>query len=126
MLLAHLRGLLKPNYPNGIMSVIREELVLQGLAQETEGQHLHKQALMATSMLSVVEPRDRQRSVRAAMDNLRMGTALLRMESYARIVRQFKAHSLEANIAALHMLQHTNVFSILKQTLDKETNDASV
>lgn len=72
MLLAHLRGLLKPNYPNGIMSVIREELVLQGISQETEGRHMYQQALMSTAMLSVVDPKDRQRSVRSAMDNLRM------------------------------------------------------
>ena len=124
MVLAHLRGLLKPNYPNGIYSCIREELVLQAISQETEGRHLHQQALMATSMLDVVDVKDRQRSVRSAMDNLRMGTALLRMESYAKLVQTFKAHSLEANIAALHMLKHTDVFKILEQRLAQETKDA--
>jgi len=120
MLVAHLRGLLRPDYANGVMSVIREELVLQALAQETEGQHLHKQAVMSTSMMDCVAPQDRQRAVRQAMDNLRMGTALLRQEPYAKMVQQFKAHSLEANIAALKMLRHTDTFEILKQTLEKE------
>ena len=123
MLLAHLRGLLKPNYPNGIYSCIREELVLQAISQETEGKHLHQQALMSTSMMDVIDVKDRQRSLRSAMDNLRMGTALLRMESYAKLVRQFKAHSLEANIAALRMLEHTNVFDILETRLKQETKE---
>lgn len=43
------------------------------------------------------------------------------MESYVKIVRQFKAHSLEANIAALQMLKHTDVFKILEDKLTAET-----
>ena len=122
MLLAHLRGLLKPDYANGIYSVISEELVLQAISQETEGRHLHQQAAMSAAMMSAVQPQDRQRSVRMAMDNLRMGTALMRMESYVKMVKEFKTHSLEANIAALQMLRHTDVFDILKSTLEKDTN----
>jgi hypothetical protein len=126
MLMAHLRGLLKPDYPNGAMSIIRENMVLQGLSQESEGQHLYTQALMTSSMITAIEPKDRQRSLRAATDNLRMGTSLMRMEAYAKIVRQFKAHSLEANIAALEMLSHTDVFQILEQNLKRETSHAKL
>jgi hypothetical protein len=121
MLMAHLRGLLKPDYEQGIRSMIREELVLQAVSQEIEGQGLLVNAQMTSSMLPAVEDKSRQRSLRAAMDNLRMGTALMRQEPYYKLVRQIKSHSLEANVAALKMLAHTDVFDILKANLNKET-----
>jgi hypothetical protein len=120
MLLAHLRGLLKPDYPQGIRSMIREELVLQAVSQEVEGQGLMTQAQMTSSMMPAIDEKSRPRSLRMAMDNLRMGTALIRMEPYHKLVRQVKSHSLEANVAALKMLAHTDVFAILKANLNAE------
>jgi hypothetical protein len=126
MILAHLRGLLKPGYSQGVASVIREELVLQALSQETEAHNLLSQAQMTSSMLAAYDPSQRPKMLRQAIDNLRMGSSLLRMESYDKIVRQVKAHSVEANIAAFKLLEHTNVFELLKKTLDKETQNAGV
>lgn len=123
MLMAHLRGLLKPGYTNGYNSVIREELVLQALAQEVEAQGLMTQAQVSASMLEVLRPDARSRAVRSAMDNLAMGTSLLRQEPYARIVRSVKAHSIEANIAAFDVLQSTDIFSKLRDNLKKDEED---
>ena len=120
MLLAHLRGLLKPDYEQGVRSMIREELVLQAISQETEASGLLIQAQMTAAMLPAVEDKSKPRSLRMAMDNLRMGTALARMEPYHKLVQQVKAHSLEANVAALKMLAHTDVFDILRANLNKE------
>lgn len=121
MLVAHMRGLLEPDYKQGVRSMIREELILQALSQEVEGHSLLVQAAMTSSMMPAIEEKSRPRSLRAAMDNLKLGTALLRLEPYSQLVKGIKSHSVEANIAALKMLAHTDVFSILKQSLEKDS-----
>ena len=120
MLQAHLRGLLKPDYANGVSSVLREEMVLQAISQETEGHSLMVNAQMQSSMMNCIAPADRARSLRNAMDNLRMGTSLLRMEPYAKILRKVKAHSVEANAAAFNLLQRTDIFEKLADILKAE------
>lgn len=40
MLVAYLRGLLKPNYPLGIRSLIRENFILQALSREQDAQDM--------------------------------------------------------------------------------------
>lgn len=40
MLLAYLRGLLKPDYPQGIRSIIRENFILQALARELDASEM--------------------------------------------------------------------------------------
>jgi hypothetical protein len=124
MVLAHLRGLLKPDYRNGVSSIIREELVLQAISQEVESQGLFMQANMKTQLL--VSVKDKARTLREAADCLRMGTALLRLEPYDKILRQVKAHSVDANMAAFKLLQKTNVFDILKDLLEKEKKNGLV
>lgn len=51
MLLAHLRGLLKPDYSCGINSVIRESLICNGLSRELEGQTLHHRARVEAQLM---------------------------------------------------------------------------
>jgi len=40
MLVAYLRGLLKPDYPQGLRSIIRENFVLQALARELDANEM--------------------------------------------------------------------------------------
>lgn len=40
MLLAYLRGLLKPDYPQGARSIIRENFILQAISRELDGNEL--------------------------------------------------------------------------------------
>ena len=40
MLIAYLRGLLKPDYPQGVRSIIRENFILQALSRELEANEL--------------------------------------------------------------------------------------
>lgn len=40
MLVAYLRGLLKPDYPQGVRSIIRENFILQALARELDANEL--------------------------------------------------------------------------------------
>ena len=92
--------------------------MLQVVAQETEAQGLLAQAQMKTSLIA--EVKEKQRTLRDAQDCLSMGTALLRMEPYAKILRQVKAHSVDANVSAFKLLEQTNVFDMLRDILRKE------
>ena len=49
MLVAYLRGLLKPDYPNGVNSLIREELILQEISKEQSAESLKFQALVSSA-----------------------------------------------------------------------------
>ncbi len=40
MLVAYLRGLLKPDYPNGDRSIFRENMILQSIAREQEANEI--------------------------------------------------------------------------------------
>jgi len=40
MLVAYLRGLLKPDYPQGVRSVIRENFILQALSRELDAKEM--------------------------------------------------------------------------------------
>lgn len=40
MLVAYLRGLLKPDYPQGLRSIIRENFILQALSRELDAREL--------------------------------------------------------------------------------------
>lgn len=51
MILAHLRGLLEPGYPNGIRSVLRERLILEALSTELAGRFTETR-LMLDGMLT--------------------------------------------------------------------------
>lgn len=54
MMVAYLRGLLKPDYPNGIRSVIRENLVLQALDRELEAQEVVTRISMESNYVSIM------------------------------------------------------------------------
>lgn len=40
MLVAYLRGLLKPDYPNGVRSIIRENFILEALSRELNAREM--------------------------------------------------------------------------------------
>lgn len=54
MLVAYLRGLLKPDYPQGIRSVIRENFILQALARELDAEELLMRVKHEGSFISIL------------------------------------------------------------------------
>lgn len=62
MLLAHLRGLLKPYYEQGVISQGAERMVLRGLASELHAQRLKDLAVAESQNLSLVRDKDRKKA----------------------------------------------------------------
>ena len=56
MLVAYLRGLLKPNYPNGTRSIIRENTVLQALSRELDSQEVLARIANESSYAALMAP----------------------------------------------------------------------
>jgi len=52
MVLAYLRGLLKPDYPMGIRSEIREDLILHALSSELEGDRERDNAMLLQTIVT--------------------------------------------------------------------------
>ena len=79
MILAYRRGLLKPDYPNGVQSRLREEMILQALAAELDAEFFSRVASLAASIWS---PHVAHKSVRkfAKQLNAQLDHAMDRME----------------------------------------------
>lgn len=56
MLVAYLRGLLTPGYPQGVRSIIRENFVLQSLARELEANEVLARSLNESHYASLMKP----------------------------------------------------------------------
>lgn len=56
MLVAYLRGLLKPDYPHGIRSMLRENFILKALGREIESNELIDKVKAESCFASILQP----------------------------------------------------------------------
>ena len=56
MLVAYLRGLLLPDYPNGIRSVVRENFILESINRELGASELVDRVNLEASYASLIKP----------------------------------------------------------------------
>jgi hypothetical protein len=56
MLVAYLRGLLLPDYPNGIRSVIRESFILESINRELGAAELIDRVKLESSYAALIKP----------------------------------------------------------------------
>lgn len=118
MVLAHLRGLLEPDYKNGVRSRIREELVLRAIAREVDAGSFESRAIIEAVCMSAVAPPYRAKLHQDAMQFLTDSNQLFKMLDYESI--EAKRPKLENQrdvqelIAAFNILRETSFF----QTLD--------
>jgi hypothetical protein len=68
MLVAYLRGLLKPTYENGLRSIIREDIILQAVAAEKEAEWEKVKINFESSLLNKVDP-SRVRQLMSSLNN---------------------------------------------------------
>lgn len=72
MLVAYMRGLLKPDYPNGLSSQIREKFILKALSLELEADNLEFYTNVTSSFSSVYDPSQMKEILRNHMDNVKL------------------------------------------------------
>lgn len=53
LVLAYLRGVLKPDYPNGLKSIIRENLIIAAIEREEMSETFSKQLLFFSPLLTM-------------------------------------------------------------------------
>lgn len=74
MLLAYLRGLLKPNYDQGIRSFLRENMIIEALSLELDADYVGKTAQIQASYAPLMKgpaARELIQSQQVTMQNLR-------------------------------------------------------
>jgi hypothetical protein len=54
MLVAYLRGLLKPDYPHGLRSIIRENFILQALSRELDAKEMMARVAHAGTFVTLL------------------------------------------------------------------------
>ena len=69
MVLAYLRGLLKPGYPHGRKSLIREKIVLESLSSEMDSKFLEQSIALGANALSVITAKDSLKGVYSDLSN---------------------------------------------------------
>jgi len=119
MVLAHLRGLLKPDYQHGLRSRIRENVVLIALAREVDAESLGRRAVMEASCMSAVNPASRVKLHRDAMSLLNDSCQMAKLLDYDAIEAKRPKLENERDVQdlmkAFEILRQTDVFDKMEQ-----------
>lgn len=123
MTLAYSRGLLKSGYDYGVKSRLREELLLQVVSQQEEGDQLIDWGRLDIQSLPVIDPNYRQNAYQSAIDRYIQGRALKQLYP-PKQAQQFKTkrheHSDEEMANLFKILKNSKVFSKMDEMLEQE------
>ena len=126
MVLAHMRGLLKPDYPQGMQSWIREKYVLEALEREASGHGFMTRAIIDGASLPVCSPESRQRTYHRAVSFTMQATALLQCAPYDYVLKlseKTQNWSEIKKIASLFkVLKKTNFYEMMHGVLKQTRN----
>lgn len=111
MVLAHLRGLLHPDYRHGVRSRIREELVLRAISREVDAESFQARAIVEAVCMTAVAPAYRAKLHQDAMQFLTDSNMLAKLLDFDVIER--KRPKLENQRDVKELMQ---AFSILRET----------
>lgn len=123
MVLAHTRGLLKPDYPFGNRSVIRENIMLSCLEQETQGHGFLARGIIDASALMVLKHEARSSVLDRAMRYIDQGVALFQFTPYDKVRKMATemkdAGAIKKTITAFRLLKRTDFYSRMHRELKK-------
>ena len=117
-MLAHVRGLIKPDYPHGIKSVIREELILRQISRDVYGESYYHRAIVESNVVSSLNSAQAKDETYKRAANLIMeGAAMRAFYSQKMLDRLKHKEEIEVNqgVAALKILEKSNLFDILNK-----------
>lgn len=108
MVVAYLRGLLKPNLPYGSRSYLSEQLVLEALSYESMADIMHLEVANDFTITNVIQPEARQEH---------LGRAYRRMDRLSQL-RVFDVFRVEQQLAVdptvLHRKRELSTYQIYK------------
>ncbi len=121
MVLAHTRGLLKPDYPFGIRSWIRENTLLNCLEYELQGQGFMARSALEAAVLPVTKVEALARTFSRSVSYLQQGLAMLQYTPYNRILglRQDAngEKEIEKTMTLFKVLKKTDFYDRMARTL---------
>lgn len=118
MILAHTRGLLAPDYPQGIKSWIREQMVLSCLEREVQGQGFLTRSIISAAALPVTEPAAMTRAYVRSMSYVEQAVSLLLGTPYDKWLQERNETSdLEKTGRVFKVLKKTDFYDRMHRTL---------
>lgn len=123
IVLAGLRGLIEPGYEHGANSVVREQVLLQALAREVDGDTFLSRGIIEAMMANVIAPSERSRTYEKAINFLLQGTALKKLEGYKQIrkitISGDKVREMRKMATALMVLKSTDFCERMSKILSE-------
>lgn len=123
MVLAHTRGLLKPDYAFGNRSVIRENLVLSCLERETQAQGFLTRGIVDAVTLPIVKAENRMEWLDRSLRYISQGVALFQFTPYDKVSKMATemrdAGTIKKTIRAFKLLKRTDFYSRMNKVLKK-------
>jgi hypothetical protein len=115
LVLAHARGLIKPDYPHGIKSVIREELLLRQISRDIFGESYYHRAAVEANTLAVVDARSRDEIYKRARSFIMEGAAMKSFYSQTMLDQLQHKDQIEVaqGVSILKILEKSNLFDIM-------------
>jgi len=104
MLLAYLRGLLKPDYPQGTSSIIREELILAALKNEIDVDLIKYQTLITSSFVTLFKHDSASKTMTELFGTVKTIRCLLLNEK-----QEHKPKGIDASIKLYHALDKSGL-----------------
>ena len=111
IILAAVRGLIKPGYDFGVASVIRETLLTRAISREIDGQTLSDRGMLEATIATITAPPYRPASYREAVGYLMQGNALAKLLP-GRSVKKIQLSSNDR----LQIKNAVTMLNLLKQT----------
>jgi len=117
MLLAHLRGLLKPYYDQGIRSIIAERATLMALGAEIQAGYESQLLVMQSSFASLTQGQDAKKLF-SELGNQYHGVVDRGMLNFSRVKGQVSAEA-KGLISLFETLNQSGFFDDLNRSTDK-------
>ena len=121
LILGSLRGIVKPGYRLGINSRVREELLLNALQREIDGEVFEHRSSIEAAIAQISIPSARPNICNQAIDFLLQGSMLRKGHSYACLKKAARSAKTEMDIkqaaAAFNILKSTDFYGRMHRTL---------
>ncbi len=127
IILAAVRGLVKPGYDYGVSSVIREDLLTRAISREIDGQTLTHRGVLEAAIAQITDPAWRPTSYRHAVGYVMQGNAMTKLQP-ARNVRKIQLNrddrvQIKNAVTMLNLLKRTDFYdrmaAVLKAAVPK-------
>lgn len=117
MLLAYVRGFLKPDYPQGVVSVVRERLMLAALSAEAQTPILLQQLVSQSAFAPLFRP-DNAKVMLERMTEA-FGQLLARSEMNLNLAPEELSKKSQAMLQLLESLNTSGFYDQLRQAAEK-------